>query len=452
MSRLVAAITRTSTFWLRSEPSGSNSRSCSTRSSFACSAVAIVPISSRKIVPPSASANLPFLLVSAPVKAPRTWPNSSDSSRFSGIAAQFTLTSGIVALRAVEVNRARDHLLAGAGLAGDEHRALRFRHHLRRADHVLHAAAAPDDAVLVELLVALAEQVAVLGPQALVIEGAVDHDQQLVDLERLLEVVERAELHRLDRALDGGVRGHHQDLRPLAGRGRRDQLADQIEPVRSGIRLSTRSTSNDAAGEQPLRLARVARRHDLVPFFAQRLGQRVADLGLVVDEQNGAGGLGHAVGASRGSSMRTSVPRSRSLATVMRPPSPSMMFREIARPMPVPVRRVVKYGSKSRGRSSGAMPVPLSRHRDGRRGGRPPAAVRREWPGRRPVRARVATAWMALPRMLTRACRSRSASVSPLGCRVEVEADPRVQPVGRFGRARGVPASARSDPPGPDRT
>ena len=46
-------------------------------------------------MPPSASANLPFLLVSAPVKAPRVCPNSSDSSRFSGIAAQFTLTSGI---------------------------------------------------------------------------------------------------------------------------------------------------------------------------------------------------------------------------------------------------------------------------------------------------------------------------------------------------------------------
>ena len=95
MSRLVAAITRTSTLWLRSEPSGSNSRSCSTRSSLDCSAGAIVPISSRKIVPPSASANLPFLFVSAPVNAPRTWPNSSDSSRFSGIAAQFTFTSGI---------------------------------------------------------------------------------------------------------------------------------------------------------------------------------------------------------------------------------------------------------------------------------------------------------------------------------------------------------------------
>ncbi len=51
-----------------------------------------VPISSRKIVPPSASANLPRRGPTAPVKAPRTWPNNSDSMRLSGIAAQFTFT------------------------------------------------------------------------------------------------------------------------------------------------------------------------------------------------------------------------------------------------------------------------------------------------------------------------------------------------------------------------
>ena len=46
-------------------------------------------------MPPSASANLPFLFVVAPVNAPVTWPNSSDSSRVSGIAAQLTLMSGM---------------------------------------------------------------------------------------------------------------------------------------------------------------------------------------------------------------------------------------------------------------------------------------------------------------------------------------------------------------------
>ena len=51
------------------------------------------PISSRKIVPPWASAKRPSRWLTALVKAPRTWPKSSDSSSSSGIAPQFTVTS-----------------------------------------------------------------------------------------------------------------------------------------------------------------------------------------------------------------------------------------------------------------------------------------------------------------------------------------------------------------------
>ena len=57
----------------------------------------------------------------ASVNAPRAWPKSSLSSRLSGIAAQLSATNGArPAARVVE--RARDELLARAGLAADEHR------------------------------------------------------------------------------------------------------------------------------------------------------------------------------------------------------------------------------------------------------------------------------------------------------------------------------------------
>ena len=104
------------------------------------------------MLPPSASANLPFLLVVAPVNAPRTWPNSSDSSSVSGIAAQLTLISGMARCALRVVDRARDQLLAGPGLAGDEHRALGLGDQLGAIDHFLHRPAAADDAVVVELL------------------------------------------------------------------------------------------------------------------------------------------------------------------------------------------------------------------------------------------------------------------------------------------------------------
>ncbi len=54
----------------------------------------ISPSSSRNSVPPEASSNKPCLRLSAPVNAPFSWPNSSLSSRDSGIAPTLTGTKG----------------------------------------------------------------------------------------------------------------------------------------------------------------------------------------------------------------------------------------------------------------------------------------------------------------------------------------------------------------------
>ena len=45
-------------------------------------------------MPPSASENRPSLRAIAPVNAPRSWPNSSLSSRVSASAAQCSLMNG----------------------------------------------------------------------------------------------------------------------------------------------------------------------------------------------------------------------------------------------------------------------------------------------------------------------------------------------------------------------
>ena len=93
-SRFVAATTRTSTGIAPVPPTGIASRSCNTRSSLTCVAGDISPISSRKKVPPRAAANNPCLSRTAPVNEPFTWPNSSDSSRLSGSAPQFSDRKG----------------------------------------------------------------------------------------------------------------------------------------------------------------------------------------------------------------------------------------------------------------------------------------------------------------------------------------------------------------------
>ena len=55
--------------------------------------------SSRKSVAPSANSNFPFFAAVAPVNAPLTWPNSSDSISSSGIAAELTSMKGALARR-----------------------------------------------------------------------------------------------------------------------------------------------------------------------------------------------------------------------------------------------------------------------------------------------------------------------------------------------------------------
>ncbi len=89
-------------------------------------------------MPPLASSNLPMRRAEAPVKAPFSWPNSSDSSRFSGIAAQFSETKLLLGAAAVTMDVARQHLLAGAALAGDQHARLGRRDLPRHAEQGVH--------------------------------------------------------------------------------------------------------------------------------------------------------------------------------------------------------------------------------------------------------------------------------------------------------------------------
>ncbi len=78
-------------------PTRSITRSWIARSSFDCRRTSISEISSSRSVPPLASSNLPMRRATAPVKAPFSWPNSSDSRRCSGIAAQLMEMNGRLA-------------------------------------------------------------------------------------------------------------------------------------------------------------------------------------------------------------------------------------------------------------------------------------------------------------------------------------------------------------------
>ncbi len=103
------------------------------------------PISSRKIVPPSATANRPGLSLCASVKAPALWPKSSDSSSVSGSAPQLMATKGFPCRGDSSWMSPGEELLAGAAGAVDDHRAVARRDRRQDPEEIPHDAAAADD-------------------------------------------------------------------------------------------------------------------------------------------------------------------------------------------------------------------------------------------------------------------------------------------------------------------
>jgi hypothetical protein len=101
----------------------------------------------------------------------------------------------------VVVERLRDELFSGAALAGDEDGRVRLRDLADGLVHLLHRRGVADDALgLHERADLVAQHFDLLG-EILVIEGALHRVRDLVELERLGDVVERPELHGLDRGV-----------------------------------------------------------------------------------------------------------------------------------------------------------------------------------------------------------------------------------------------------------
>ena len=87
-SALVATMRRTSTRLGWVSPIGWISFDSRKRSSLGWTSRLVSPISSRKSVPPAAARMTPWKLSTAPVKAPRRWPNSCESSMSFGVEVQ----------------------------------------------------------------------------------------------------------------------------------------------------------------------------------------------------------------------------------------------------------------------------------------------------------------------------------------------------------------------------
>jgi hypothetical protein len=171
----------------------------------------MLPISSKKSVPLSASSKRPFFEYTAPVKAPLTWPKRFDSRRSCGSDPELTTMKGLsereelvwmaLATSSLPVPLSPDHEDGGA-------RGRRLRD---QVEDLLHARALAHDLGEAGLVLEGAPQVAVLVLEPPLLQPVAQDVQHLFVLEGLGDVVEGPALHGLDGRLHGGEGGDHQD-------------------------------------------------------------------------------------------------------------------------------------------------------------------------------------------------------------------------------------------------
>jgi hypothetical protein len=133
----------------------------------------------------------------------------------------------------------------------------------------------------VELEVAEAQHVALLPARAA--QQRLEPREQLLERERLGQVVVGARLQPRDAVVDGIARGEHQHRRAVAGVAH--PPAD-LEPVEAGHQHVEQHGVGGRRGLVAHRLAPVARERDVEPFESQDALECLADRRLVVDHQH----------------------------------------------------------------------------------------------------------------------------------------------------------------------
>ena len=232
---------------------------------------------------------------------------------------------------------------------------------LPETEHRLHPGAGGHDVAEREPLLVAPDRAAVRRLELLELDGPADHQEQLGRLERLHQVVLRAEAHGLHRRLDGAVGGHdhHRQVGMLGL-----DLPDQLDPVHAGQAAIGQDQIHVLGLDGLEGLLSALDRQDLVALQLECAEQRPQEYLVVLDQQEPSlHGVPPARGCgagTAGSEMRTRVPEPGALSIAMSPPWRSTIFLTMDMPSPVPDGFVVKKGRKMRSRSSGAIPTPSS--------------------------------------------------------------------------------------------
>jgi hypothetical protein len=140
-----------------------------------------------------------------------------------------------------------------------------------------------DDGVEAKFVALTAPERLDLPPQPARLQGLLDQKGDLVDIERLVDVVVRPQLHGLDGAFDRRI-GRHQDHQRVG-----IVIFDALEDLEA-VRIGQAVIEQHQIGRRlELRAGVFSRRRlqHVVPLAAQPLAQRPANQRFVVDDQNG---------------------------------------------------------------------------------------------------------------------------------------------------------------------
>ncbi len=185
--------------------------------------------------------------------------------------------------RGVGVDRARHQLLAGAALALNQDGRAAGRRLDDQVEHLPHARALADDVreLVVPLLDVLAE-VPVLADQPPPLHRVADDHDHFVVLERLRHVVERAGLHRGNRALDRRVGGDDDDVEVFVDSFQLVERGDAVEPRHHDVH--DRRVERQRARQLESFRARGGQAYVVALPGQQRLENLAHDLFVVDDE------------------------------------------------------------------------------------------------------------------------------------------------------------------------
>jgi hypothetical protein len=183
----------------------------------------------------------------------------------------------------MKMDRLCDQALAGARLARQQDRAVGPGDGLDHLEDFQHRLAAADDVRELMRQTKRSLQQHVLLTQLPVLDLLPDFHLEQVDVERLAQVVARAESHRFDRCFRGCERGDHDPQNVLVDlfRGTQHIDAAQIRHLDVGDQQIDRLTLQRI----DCRTA-VVRQHDLVAFPPQDNRQQFAHRSLIVDHEN----------------------------------------------------------------------------------------------------------------------------------------------------------------------